>query len=68
MKTCNQVNCAKVAAYRFMWPGWREQYVCEDHADKLRSTANAMGFALQIIPLAPDGGPPWTDVPSSKAK
>jgi len=48
---CNQHDCEETAAYRFTWPGQDEAGICEQHANKLKSIANAMGFHCQIIPL-----------------
>lgn len=48
---CNQLMCENEAAFRFTWPGSDEAGICDDHVDKLRSVANAMGMYIQIIPL-----------------
>lgn len=48
---CNQHNCNAAAAYRFTWPGQDEAGICEEHSQKLRALAQAMGFHIQLIPL-----------------
>ncbi len=50
---CNQQGCKCPAAYRFTWPGDDEVGVCEDHAPKMRTIANAIGLHLQLIPILP---------------
>lgn len=45
------VMCDKPANYRFTWPGKDESFICEDHVEKLKGIAVAIGLHLQIIPL-----------------
>jgi hypothetical protein len=55
---CQQVDCAKVALYRYTWPGQTETLACIEHAAKAQRIADHMSFALQIcrivigVPLA----------------
>jgi len=44
--------CDNPARYRFTWPGKDEAVICDEHVDKLRSVASAIGLPLQIIPLS----------------
>lgn len=44
--------CGEHAAFRFTWPGREEAFTCVEHAGQLRGVAMAMGFPLQLIPLA----------------
>lgn len=46
-------TCGEEAAYRYTWPGRDESFICEEHADKLRAVASAMGLHLQLIPVDP---------------
>ena len=43
--------CNNPAKYRFTWPGKDESFICENHVDRLRGIASAIGLYLQIIPL-----------------
>ena len=46
-------TCGMTAMFRFTWPGKDESFVCYGHAHRLKLTANALGFQLQIIGLDP---------------
>lgn len=48
---CNQSECDSDASFRFTWPGRDEEGICDDHIEKLRGVAHAMGLYLQVIPL-----------------
>jgi len=50
--TCNQKGCEKDAAYLFTWPGNDQAGICQEHAQWALGSANAMGFHLQMIPIA----------------
>lgn len=45
--------CGIAAAFRYTWPGWDEAYACTYHARQIARIAHAMGFYLQLVPLAP---------------
>ena len=47
----NTKQCEAHAAYRYTWPGRDESFICEEHSQKLRAVANAMGLHLQMVPL-----------------
>ncbi len=49
---CNQQNCDNPAGFRFTWPGQDEAGICMVHLPKLVGVAKAMGFPLQVIPIA----------------
>lgn len=48
--------CDNEAKYRYTWPGRNESLICEEHVEKLRAVANAMGFYIQIVPLPQQDG------------
>lgn len=41
-----KVPCSEQAAYRFLFPGYVEQKICESHALKARAVARAMSVEL----------------------
>ena len=43
--------CEAPANFRYTWPGKDEALICMEHAEKLKSIANAMGVHLQLIPF-----------------
>jgi hypothetical protein len=52
MKCCHKdPDCLEPAAFRFTWPGRAEMGACAEHARKLREVAQAVGFALELIPV-----------------
>ncbi len=50
---CNQKDCQEPAAYRFTCPG-RDEAICDQHVNKLRNVAAAIGLHLQVVSLAPE--------------
>lgn len=49
--SCDQIvgrgsPCPEQAAYRFLWPGYVEQKICESHALKARAIAQAVHIEL----------------------
>jgi len=44
--------CDNRAKFRYTWPGRDEALICDDHVEKLRAVASAIGLPLQIIPLS----------------
>lgn len=44
-------GCPNFARYRFTWPGQDESFICEEHANKLKAVARAMGMHQQFIEL-----------------
>lgn len=48
---CNQEGCLNTPAYRFTWPGRDEACICEEHSNKLKRVADAIGLYIQFIPL-----------------
>lgn len=44
-------RCGKKGTYRYTWPGNDESFACQEHAQKVRGIADAMGFPIQLIPL-----------------
>lgn len=52
VETLNQ--CQNRSAYRFTWPGKKEDYICDAHAPLLLGVARAIGLHLQLIPVLPD--------------
>ncbi len=46
------MKCNEIAVFRYTWPGRDESYVCMEHAKKLKSVAEALGFYLQLIPIS----------------
>lgn len=55
MKHCKQKtsdgDCGNPGAYRYTWPGKNESVVCEEHLEKLKRVAYAMGVYIQLIPI-----------------
>lgn len=51
IKSIDQQQCAKDAAFRYTWPGEDESYICLDHIHHLRRTAEAIGLQLQLIAI-----------------
>ncbi len=49
LKRCGQEGCAELAGYRFTWLGRDEAHICEQHVEKLRAVADAVGLRLQVI-------------------
>jgi hypothetical protein len=49
---CSQVTCSDLSTHRFTWPGSPEQPSCYEHAITAQRLASAMGFELEIRPLA----------------
>lgn len=46
-------TCGAPLAYRFTWPGQKEQHACERHGKAAERIAQSMGFALELLPLYP---------------
>lgn len=57
---CNQHGCGKDALYAYTWPGKPLAGACEAHAEQLVKVSEAMGFYLQMIPIAVLYRPPIT--------
>ncbi len=51
---CEQNKCESEAGWRFTWPGRNEMLVCRECAKKAARVADAMGFDLEVKPLAPE--------------
>lgn len=54
--TCESNKCEGQAGWRFTWPGRNEMHVCSECAKKAARVAEAMGFDLEVKPLAPEDG------------
>lgn len=52
MSETKEIRCEMPPMFRFTWPGRDEAYICLEHAEKLKSIANALGFHLQLIPVS----------------
>ncbi len=54
---CYVKICNNLLTYRFTWPGKDEMVCCDSHAKTVRTVSDAMGFSLELIPLAdvPEG-------------
>ena len=50
--TCNQHECVEEAVARFTWPGRDESVICANHLPQLLGVAAALGFHLQVLPVA----------------
>jgi hypothetical protein len=50
---CSQHGCARPATHRVYWPG-RELLMCEQHEEKARSVADAMGFDVSSTEITVD--------------
>lgn len=48
-------RCNKPAAYRYIWPGKNESFVCEECVPTLRKVAEILGLHLQLNPLTHNG-------------
>lgn len=46
--------CGNPVIFRFTWPGRDESVICNTCAPKLKATANALGFALQLQIVLPE--------------
>lgn len=55
--TCNQVGCGKPAAFLFTWPGDVQKGICQEHSERLKGVASAMGMFIQLIPIPADPNP-----------
>jgi len=49
MITCSSEDCNGLPVFRLTWPGNNEQLACIDCATKLKNTAKALDFHLQLI-------------------
>jgi hypothetical protein len=51
MKLCRSWNCEREATRMVFWPGQTTE-LCDNCASRAQSTAEAMGFVLEVRPLA----------------
>lgn len=50
-EVCNQKECEEKVAYRYTWPGKKEELICKQHLSDLSDKVNEMGFTLVIHPI-----------------
>ena len=48
---CSQEGCSETAVVQFIWPGRTPMIACEEHGQKARGVAQALGFRLNLLRL-----------------
>lgn len=52
--TAAKNTCPNKAAFRFVWAGRDESFICLEHSGMLCAVAHACSYDLRLIPVAPE--------------